>query len=330
MASNEAPTFSPAHLPIPSRMDPIRFDEQGYMSVIGRYPVLEQAHEEQLARRWALDKDKSAADILVTSHLRLAAKLARRYRGYGFPLGDLIAEANLGLVMALNRYDPDRGARFSTCAIWWIKSAIYDYVMRSWSLVRLGRTPAQKKLFFRLRGEMRRLRPEHGGALTKELAEKISQSLDVPLDDVLEMEQRLSGDLSLNAPLSGLEDAAEWQDIIADDSPSVETLLATNDERDRQRAAVSDALSVLNDRERHIFAARHLRERPESFEQIGQTLSISAERVRQIEARAYTKVASAARRLCKGAPAIPAPVLPARVRAALPPLVNQARSPAFA
>lgn len=330
MASNEAPAFSSSHLPVPSRMDPIRFDEQGYMSAIGRYPVLEQAHEEQLARRWALDKDRSAADILVTSHLRLAAKLARRYRGYGFPLGDLIAEANLGLVMALNRYDPDRGARFSTCAIWWIKSAIYDYVMRSWSLVRLGRTPSQKKLFFRLRGEMRRLQPEHGGALTKELAEKISQSLDVPLDDVLEMEQRLSGDLSLNAPLSGLEDAAEWQDIIADDSPSVETLLATNDERDRQRAAVSDALSVLNDRERHIFAARHLRERPESFEQIGQTLSISAERVRQIEARAYTKVASAARRLCKGAPAIPPPALPARVRPALPPVMNRATSPAFA
>jgi RNA polymerase sigma-32 factor len=144
------------------------------------------------------------------------------------------------------------------------------------------------------------------------------------------MEQRLSGDLSLNAPLSGLEDAAEWQDIIADESPSVETLLATNDERDRQRAAVSDALSVLNDRERHIFAARHLRERPESFEQIGQTLSISAERVRQIEARAYTKVASAARRLCKGAPAIAAPALPARVRAALPPVMNHATTPAFA
>jgi RNA polymerase sigma-32 factor len=330
MANSKAPAFSSSRLPVAARMDPVRFDEQSYMSLIGRYPVLEQAHEEQLARRWALDKDKSAADILVTSHLRLAAKLARRYRGYGFPLGDLIAEANLGLVMALNRYDPERGARFSTCAIWWIKSAIYDYVMRSWSLVRLGRTPAQKKLFFRLRGEMRRLRPGQGGALTKELAEQISQSLSVPLDDVLEMEQRLSGDLSLNAPLSGLDDAAEWQDIIADDSPSVETLLAAHDERDHQRAALSDALSVLNDRERHIFAARHLRERPESFEQIGQLLSISAERVRQIEARAYTKVASAARRLCKGTPAIPPPALPAPVRAPLPRLVEAATSPAFA
>jgi RNA polymerase sigma-32 factor len=329
MASHKAPAISHSP-PVPSRMDAIRFDEHSYMSLIGRYPVLEQAHEEQLARRWAFDKDKSAADILVTSHLRLAAKLARRYRGYGFPLGELIAEANLGLVMALNRYDPDRGARFSTCAIWWIKSAIYDYVMRSWSMVRLGRTPAQKKLFFRLRGEMRRLRPEHGGGLTKELAEQISLSLDVPVDDVLEMEQRLSGDLSLNAPLSGLDEAAEWQDIIADDSPSVETLLATNDERDQQRAALTDALSVLNERERHIFAARHLRERPQSFEQIGQTLSISAERVRQIEARAYTKVASAARRLCKGMPAIPAPALPARVRAPLPRVLEAATSPAFA
>jgi len=329
MANSMAPTFSSSRLPTAARMDPARFDEQSYMSLIGRYPVLEQAREEQIARRWARDRDQQAADILVTSHLRLAAKLARRYRGYGFPLGDLIAEANLGLVMALNRYDPDRGARFSTCAIWWIKSAIYDYVMRSWSLVRLGRTPAQKKLFFRLRSEMRRLRPEHGGALTRDLAEQISQSLDVPLDDVLEMEQRLYGDLSLNAPLSDLEDAAEWQDLIADDSPSVETLLAANDERDHQRAALSDALAVLNARERHIFAARHLRERPESFDQIGQALSISAERVRQIEARAYTKVASAARRLCKGVPATPiaAGLLP--TRAPLPKFVNNATSPAF-
>jgi RNA polymerase sigma-32 factor len=294
-----ATALSPSYLPTTGRIDPARFDEQSYMNQIGRYPVLEQEQEEYLSRQWVQNQDKRAADILVTSHLRLAAKMARRYRGYGFPLGDLIAEANLGLVMALSRFDPDRGARFSTCAVWWIKSAIYDYVMRSWSLVRLGRTPAQKKLFFRLRGEMRRLRPEHGGALTKELAEQISQSLAVPLDDVIEMEQRLYGDLSLNAPLSNLDDAAEWQDLIVDDSPSVETLLAANEERDRQRAALTAALVVLNPRERQIFTARHLRERVESFESIGQSLSISAERVRQIDARAFTKVASAARRLSK-------------------------------
>jgi RNA polymerase sigma-32 factor len=331
MAKTQAPAFSPSRLPAVPRMDAARFDEHSYMSLIARYPVLEQEHEEQLARRWAQDKDQSAADILVTSHLRLSAKLARRYRGYGFALGDLIAEGNLGLVMALNRYDPDRGARFSTCAVWWIKSAIYDYVMRSWSLVRLGRTPAQKKLFFRLRGEMQRLQPNRSGALTNDVAQQISRSLGVPIDDVLEMEQRLSGDLSLNAPLSGLDDAAEWQDIIADDSPNIETLLAANDERDRQRAALTDALSVLDDRERKIFAARHLRERPESFEQIGQSLSISAERVRQLEARAYTKVASAARRVCKGLQALPQPsaALPAR-RAPLPRLVNAAATPAFA
>jgi RNA polymerase sigma-32 factor len=329
MASTMASGPSASRVPTVARMDLARFDEQSYMSTIARYPVLEQAHEEQLARQWARDKDQQAADVLVTSHLRLAAKLARRYRGYGFPLGDLIAEANLGLVMALNRYDPDRGARFSTCAIWWIKSAIYDYVMRSWSLVRLGRTPAQKKLFFRLRGEMRRLSPERGGTLTKELAEQVSQSLNVPLDDVLEMEQRLYGDLSLNAPTSDLDDAAEWQDLIADDSPSVETLLAANDERDRQRAALADALAVLNARERHIFAARHLRERPESFEQIGQTLSISAERVRQIEARAYTKVASAARRACKGTPTPITVALPPP-RAPLPRLIAATTEPAYA
>src|SRR3569832_1072366 len=157
MACTMASGPSASRVPTVACFDLVCFDEQSYMSTIARYPVLEQAHEEQLARQWARDKDQQAADVLVTSHLRLAAKQARRYRGYGFPLGDLIAEANLGLVMALNRYDPDRGARFSTCAIWWIKSAIYDYVMRSWSLVRLGRTPAQKKHFFRQRGEMRRL-----------------------------------------------------------------------------------------------------------------------------------------------------------------------------
>jgi RNA polymerase sigma-32 factor len=178
---------------------------------------------------------------------------------------------------------------------------------------------------------MQRLQPNRSGALTNDVAQQISRSLGVPIDDVLEMEQRLSGDLSLNAPLSGLDDAAEWQDIIADDSPNIETLLAANDERDRQRAALTDALSVLDDRERKIFAARHLRERPESFEQIGQSLSISAERVRQLEARAYTKVASAARRVCKGLQALPQPsaALPAR-RAPLPRLVNAAAAPAFA
>lgn len=317
------------HLPTAGRVDPIRFDEQSYMTRISRYPVLEQAHEDYLSRQWVLHQDKRAADTLVTSHLRLAAKMARRYRGYGFPLGDLIAEANLGLVMALNHYDPDRGARFSTCAVWWIKSAIYDYVMRSWSLVRLGRTPAQKKLFFRLRSEMRRLRPEHGGALTKELAEQISQSLDVPLDDVIEMEQRLYGDLSLNAPLSDINDAAEWQDLIVDDRPSVETLLAANEERDHQRAAVSDALTVLNPRERHIFAARHLRERPESFESIGRSLSISAERVRQIEARAYAKVANAARRSCKTSKSSAATTSMIPAQAPLPRLPRPVASPAL-
>ena len=300
--------LSPSNLPTAGRVDPTRFNEQSYMTRISRYAVLEQAQEDNLSRQWVLHQDKRAADILVTSHLRLAAKMARLFRGYGFPLGDLIAEANLGLVMALNHFDPDRGARFSTCAVWWIKSAIYDYVMRSWSLVRLGRTPAQKKLFFRLRSEMRRLQPEHGGALTKELAEQISQSLDVPFDDVIEMEQRLYGDLSLNTPLSDLDDAAEWQDLIADDKPSVETMLAANEERDRQRTAVSDALAVLDPREHRIFAARHLRERPESFESIGRSLSISAERVRQIEARAYTKVANAARRLCKTSKSVTTPV----------------------
>ncbi|MGP9812553.1 RNA polymerase factor sigma-32 [Rhodopseudomonas sp. NSM] len=277
--------------------DAAQFDAQAYMAAIGRYPILEQAEEDRLARRWLHDRDQAAADALITSHLRLAAKLARNYRRYGLPLGDLIAEANLGLMMALDRFDPDRGARFSTCAVWWIRSAIYDYVMRSWSLVRIGRTPAQKKLFFRLRGEIRRLQPHQHGPLTAELARQISETLDVPLQDVVEMEQRLSGDLSLNAPQSNLDDAGEWQDLIVDDSPSAEAILARNDELVHQRSVLREALMQLDPRERFIFSARHLRERPDSFDVIGQSLAISAERVRQIEAKAFAKVASAARRI---------------------------------
>ncbi|MGJ5203488.1 RNA polymerase factor sigma-32 [Bradyrhizobium sp. HKCCYLR20261] len=289
---------SPAPAPAPAYTSLASFDEHDYMRAIQRYPMLEKDEEARLWQRWLTQRDRAAADALVTSHLRLAAKLARDYRRYGFPLGDLIAEANVGLMMALDKFDPDRGARFATCAVWWIKSAIYDYVVRSWSLVRIGRTPAQKKLFFRLRGELRRIRPEHHGALTKELAEEISTTLEVPLRDVMEMEQRLSGDLSLNAPLSDLDESGEWQDLIADDTPNAEAILAGHDELDRRRGALQEALVQLDARERYIFSARHLGERPTSFEAIGEKLLISAERVRQIEARAFAKVATAARRTC--------------------------------
>ncbi|ABD04908.1 sigma 32 (RpoH) [Rhodopseudomonas palustris HaA2] len=282
----------------PAHSDAAVFDEKSYMRAIGRYPVLEPDEEARLWQRWLQHRDKAAADALITSHLRLAAKLARDFRRYGFPLGDLIAEANLGLMMALDRFDPERGARFSTCAVWWIRSAIYDHIIRSWSLVRIGRTPAQKKLFFRLRGEIRRLQPDHHGTLTKELAEQISATLDVPLREVIEMEQRLSGDRSLNTPLSDLDESGEWQDLIADDAPNAEAVLAGHDELDHQRRALQDALVQLDARERYIFSARHLGERPASFETIGQSLSISAERVRQIEARAFAKVANSARRTC--------------------------------
>ncbi|WP_420131657.1 RNA polymerase factor sigma-32 [Rhodopseudomonas sp.] len=294
------PSF-PSSASISAHTNPAPFDEQDYMRAIGRYPVLEESEEARLWQRWLTCRDKAAADVLITSHLRLAAKLARNYRRYGFPIGDLIAEANLGLMMALDKFDPNRGARFATCAVWWIRSAIYDHIMKSWSLVRIGRTPAQKKLFFRLRGEIRRLRPDHHGAVTKELAEQISTTLDVPLRDVIEMDQRLSGDLSLNAPLSDLDEGGEWQDLIADDTPSAEAILEGHDELDRQRGALREALVQLDARERYIFSARHLGERPASFEAIGQSLSISAERVRQIEARAFAKVASAARRTCSTA-----------------------------
>ncbi|MHC2518954.1 RNA polymerase factor sigma-32 [Bradyrhizobium diazoefficiens] len=292
--------MSPATLlsPKPPIEPPIlQNNASAYITSVSRYPVLERNLEEDLARRWVEHRDKVAGELLVTSHMRLAAKIARRYRGYGFPMTDLIAEANLGLVTALNHFDPKRGARFSTCAIWWIRSAILDYVLRSWSLVRLGRTPAQKKLFFRLRAEVQRLQPDRHGAMTRALAEEISETLNVSVDDVYEMDQRLRGDLSLNSQSSIAGDTTEWQDLIIDDSPTVEVRLGSEQEQAWQRKALQDALAILDPRERQIFMARHLREAPASFETIGRNLLISAERVRQIDARAYSKVVAAARKM---------------------------------
>jgi RNA polymerase sigma-32 factor len=270
--------------------------DSGYLASISRFPILEQDHEEQLCYRWTTYKDKAAGEVLLTSHLRLAAKIARQYRGYGFSAGDLIAEANLGLVKALDHFDPSRGARFSTCATWWIKSALYDYVLRSWSLVRLGRTPAQKKLFFRLRRETRRLQASSGGPMSEDLAKQISRSLRVSVDEVIEAVGRLRGDVSLNvAP----DSAQEFQAAMVDDAPSAEVSLALGQEQALKRNALKEAILELDPRERHIFVARHLRDDPETFEAIGNALRISAVRVRQIGDRAYMKVAKAARRRCK-------------------------------
>jgi RNA polymerase sigma-32 factor len=259
-----------------------------YASAISRYRLLEQSHEQELARRRRDHRDRRAADALVTSHLRLAAKVARGYRGYGFPLADLIGEANLGLVIAASRFEPERGARFSTYALWWIKAAIHDYILRSWSLVKIGTTSAQKKLFFGLRREMSKLASDTIG-LTPEKAELIAQELEVPVRDVIEMDRRLSGDVSLNVQVA--EDGqTEWEAMLVDQSPDAETIVAQYDESAQRANALHAALDVLNERERRIFEARHLDENPPSLDQLGRELSISSERVRQIEALAFAKV----------------------------------------
>jgi RNA polymerase sigma-32 factor len=266
---------------------------EGYASAIKRYGLLARNQEQQLARRWRDQRDRRATDTLVTSHLRLAAKVARNYRGYGLPLADLVAEANLGLVIAASRFEPDRGSRFSTYALWWIKATIHDYILRSWSLVKIGTTTAQRKLFFRLRGEMRKLGGE-AAKLTPETVAVVAENLEVAPRDVIEMDCRLGGDLSLNTLVNGDGGSMEWEDTLVDDSPNAETLVAEHDETTRRERAFRAALSALTERERRIFEARRLTEDPPTLEQLGRELSISSERVRQLETRAFAKVRRAA------------------------------------
>ncbi|MGY4368476.1 RNA polymerase sigma-32 factor [Bradyrhizobium sp. LB1.3] len=271
-----------------------RSNSHGYTSAIKRYDLLEEEQEQQLARRWLELGDRAAADALVTSHLRLAASVAWRYKRYGLPLADITSEANLGLVLAALRFRPGRGSRFSTYALWWIKASIHDYILRSWSLVKIGTTAAQKKLFFRLRREMNRL-ASGTTELSPLTAEVIAQRLTVNATDVIEMDRRLRGDLSLNSPVNDGEGSAEWQDLLVDHSSNAELILAEHDESARQVGALQAALDLLTKRERRIFEARRLTENPPTLEELARELSISSERVRQIEASAFTKVRSAAR-----------------------------------
>ena len=266
----------------------------GYASTIKRFGLLEQAEEQQLARRWQEKKDQRAADALVTSHLRLAAKVARGYQGYGLPLADLIAEANLGLVIAASRFEPDHGSRFSTYSLWWIKATIHDYILRSWSLVKIGTTSAQRKLFFRLRREIRRVVGD-AGVLTPEAAEAVAQKLEVTSHDVIEMDRRLIGDVSLNTSISQDGQTTEWEALLVDETPDAEIIVTEHDESTKQARALRAAMAELTDRERRIFEARRLSEDPPTLEQLAQEMSISSERVRQIETRAFAKVRRAAR-----------------------------------
>jgi len=288
-------TVAPKRLEPTKITRPQRSASGGYAGAIKRFEMLEQEREQQLARRWQERGDREAADALITSHLRLAAKVAKGYQGYGLPLADIISEANLGLVVAASRFEAGRGSRFSTYAQWWIKAAIHEYILRSWSLVRIGTTAAQKKLFFRLRREMTKLAAETSH-LTPELAEAIAKRLEVTPRDVVAMDRRLNGDLSLNRPVSGENETVEWQSTLVDPSPTPEVILSEYDETTHQAGALRAALETLTPRERLVFEARRLSENPPTLDALARELSISNERVRQIETGAFVKVKRVARK----------------------------------
>ena len=263
----------------------------GYAAAIRRFKLLERGQEQQLARRWQEQRDRGATDALVTSHLRLAAKVARRYQGYGLPLADIVAEANLGLVIAASRFEPGHGSRFSTYALWWIKATIHDYILRSWSLVKIGTTSAQRKLFFKLRREVQKF-AKGATVLSPETVAAVAESLQVSPRDVVDMDGRLAGDLSLNTPVTNDEGAVEWGDMLVDKAPDAEAIVAEHDESSRQENALHAALDVLTERERRVFAARRLTEDPPTLEQLGREMAISSERVRQIELIIFSTLAS--------------------------------------
>jgi RNA polymerase sigma-32 factor len=268
---------------------------KGYLSDIGRFAMLERDQEYKLARRWRELGDREAADQLVTSHLRLAAKIAMGYRGYGLPVSEMISEGNVGLMQALNRFEPEKGFRFATYAIWWIRACIQDYILRSWSLVKLGTTANQKKLFFKLRSAKSKIAALESGDLHPDQVASIAKSLDVPDQDVIDMNRRLGGDKSINAPVRDDGDTAEWQDYLVDQSPSPEAIVVEQDETERRRGALIAAIDVLDGRERSIFEARLLADDPPTLEELSAKFKVSRERIRQIEARAFEKVRRAAK-----------------------------------
>jgi RNA polymerase sigma-32 factor len=272
---------------------PILTAESGltrYLEEIRRFPMLEPQNEYMLAKRWREHGDRDAAHKLVTSHLRLVAKIAMGYRGYGLPISEVISEGNVGLMQAVKRFEPEKGFRLATYAMWWIKAAIQEYILRSWSLVKMGTTANQKKLFFNLRKAKSKISALEEGDLRPDQVKLIAKRLGVTEQDVVDMNRRLGGDVSLNAPIREDGDSGEWQDWLVDDVSDQETRLAESEESDNRRKALGDALSVLNDRERRIFEARRLADDPITLEDLAAEFGVSRERVRQIEVRAFEKV----------------------------------------
>ena len=266
-----------------------------YLQDIRKYPMLPHEEEYMLAQAWREHGDREAAHKMVTSHLRLVAKIAMGYRGYGLPVAELIAEGNIGLMQAVKRFEPERGFRLATYAMWWIRANIQEYILRSWSLVKIGTTAAQKKLFFKLRKLKGQIQAIDDGDMSPEQVEKIATALNVPEQDVVSMNRRLAApDNSLNAPLRA-ESEGEWQDWLVDDSVDQETELAETQELEQRRELLINAMGNLNDREKHIIMERRLSDEPKTLEELSNIYSISRERVRQIEVRAFEKLQKAVR-----------------------------------
>jgi RNA polymerase sigma-32 factor len=264
-----------------------------YLQEIRKFPMLEPQQEYMLAKSWREHGDRDAAHKLVTSHLRLVAKIAMGYRGYGLPISEVISEGNVGLMQAVKRFEPEKGFRLATYAMWWVKASIQEYILRSWSLVKMGTTANQKKLFFNLRKAKSKISALEEGDLRPDQVKVIAKRLGVGEQDVVDMNRRLGGDMSLNAPIRNDGEAGEWQDWLVDDSDNQETVLARNEEADNRHVALREALNVLNERERRIFEARRLADEPVTLEDLAAEFGVSRERVRQIEVRAFEKVQKA-------------------------------------
>ena len=276
-----------------------------YLSEIRKFPMLAKDEEFMLAKRWQEHEDPEAAHRLVTSHLRLVAKIAMGYRGYGLPIGEVISEGNVGLMQAVKKFDPDKGFRLATYAMWWIRASIQEYILHSWSLVKMGTTAAQKKLFFNLRKLKGQMQAIEEGDLTPEQVTKIATRLGVPEEEVVNMNRRLSGpDSSLNAPVKA-EGDMEWQDWLVDDSPNQEARLGESQELGQRKGMLAAALKQLTDRERHIIVERRLVDEPKTLEDLSAKYGISRERVRQIEVRAFDKLQKAMKNMVVEAAARP-------------------------
>jgi RNA polymerase sigma-32 factor len=262
---------------------------QRYLQEIRQFPMLQPEEEFMLAKRWREHNDREAAHKLVTSHLRLVAKIAMGYRGYGLPIGEGISEGNVGLMQAVKRFEPDKGFRLATYAMWWIKASIQEFILRSWSLVKMGTTASQKKLFFNLRKVKGQIQALEEGDLRPDQVAEIARRLGVPSEDVVSMNRRLSGDASLNAPVR-IDAEGEWQDWLVDETDDQEQVLAQGEEASMRHDMLTEAIEKLNDRERRVFEARRLRDDPVTLEDLSQEFGVSRERIRQIEVRAFEKV----------------------------------------